>query len=73
MDAKVTLRYGEESRTVDIQSAADIQTILPLPMDEITDLKAAFLHAVTDGVIGSAPLREIIAPDDSVTIVVSER
>ena len=72
MDAKVTLRYGEESRTVDIQGAADIQTILPLPIDEITDLKAAFLHSVTDGVIGSAPLREVIAPEDPVTIIVSD-
>ncbi len=72
MDAQITLRYGEETRTVDIKGAARIDTVLPRQMDEITDLKAAFLHSVTDGVIGSAPLREVISAEDPVTIVVSD-
>lgn len=72
MDAQITLRYGDEERTVDIKGAARIDTILPRQMDEIKDLRAAFLHSVTDGAIGSAPLREVIAAGDPVTIVVSD-
>ena len=40
---------------VEIKGARSVETILPREMAEITDLPAAFLHAVEDGAIGSAP------------------
>ena len=41
-------------------------------MRVIEDIKAEFLHCVTDGVIGTKPLKELIAPTDPVTIVISD-
>ena len=72
MDAEVMLGYGNEQVKVEIKGARSVETILPREMAEITDLKAAFLHAVEDGAIGSAPLREKVSPSDEVTIVVSD-
>ena len=72
MDAAVMLGYGNEQVKVEIKGARSVETILPREMAEITDLKAAFLHAVEDGAIGSAPLREKVSPSDEVTIVVSD-
>ena len=51
------LGYGNEQVKVEIKGARSVETILPREMAEITDLKAAFLHAVEDGAIGSAPLQ----------------
>ena len=72
MDAEVMLGYGNEQVKVEIKGARSVETILPREMAEITDLPAAFLHAVEDGAIGSAPLREKVSPSDEVTIVVSD-
>lgn len=41
-------------------------------MRVIEDIKAEFLYCVTDGVIGTKPLKELIAPIDPVTIVISD-
>ncbi|MCD8075037.1 MAG: nickel-dependent lactate racemase [Lachnospiraceae bacterium] len=72
MDEKISLGYGEEKVEFTVAGAASVKTILPNPMEEITDLKAAFLHSIEDGVIGGAPLWEVIKKDDEVTIVVSD-
>ncbi len=72
MDAEFTLKYGSETKNISVCGAASIETILPKEMSEIDDLQAAFLQAVTDGAIGSRPLREMVSPDDLVTIVVSD-
>jgi len=72
MDEKISLGYGEEKVEFTVAGAASIKTILPNPMEEITDLKAAFLHSIEDDVIGGSPLREVIKKDDEVTVVVSD-
>lgn len=72
MDAEVMLGYGNEQVKVEIKGAQSVETILPREMTEITDLPAAFLHAVEDGAIGSAPLKEMVSASDPVTIVVSD-
>ena len=72
MDAEVLLGYGNEQVKVEIKGAASVETILPREMAEITDLPAAFLHAVEDGAIGSGPLSEMVSAADEVTIVVSD-
>lgn len=72
MDAVVKLKYGEAALSVPILGAASIEEIAPDPMPEIDDLSQAFRAAVEEDVIGSAPLREAISPEDEVTIVVSD-
>ena len=72
MDKDVVLKYGTDSLTVPIRGAARIRTVLPKEMERITDLPAAFLHAVEEGAIGSRPLKEQVGKDDPVTIVVSD-
>ena len=72
MDAVAKLKYGEEYVEIPILGAASIETVEPEPMAEIDDLAQAFRAAVEENVVASAPLKERIAPDDLVTIVVSD-
>ncbi len=72
MDTVVSLGYGEDQVEIEIKNAASVETILPRPMEVIDDLKKTFLHGVTDGTIGCGPLKEIVAKEDDVTIVVSD-
>ena len=41
-------------------------------MEEIKDIKKEFRYCVEDGAIGTKPLKELIASDDPVTIVISD-
>ena len=72
MDAEITLKYGEETKTLSIRGASSIETLLPRQMTEIEDLGQAFIEAVTDGAIDSPPLQQMVSPSDLVTIVVSD-
>ncbi len=72
MDATVTLGYGNESVEIEIKGAASVETILPKPMSEITDLPEAFRRSVEEGAIGGKTLKNTIAAEDDVTIVVSD-
>ncbi len=72
MDAEITLKYGEEAKTLSIRGASSIETLLPRQMTEIEDLRQAFMEAVTDGAIDSPPLQQMVSPSDPVTIVVSD-
>lgn len=46
-----------------------IESVTPAP---ISDLAEAFRRAVEEDAIGSAPLRELVKPDDQVTVVISD-
>jgi nickel-dependent lactate racemase len=72
MDKKISLGYGEDLVEVQIEGAAWIKEILPNPMEEISNLKTAFLHSITDGVIGGKPLNETVSANDDITIIVSD-
>ena len=72
MDEKISLKYGEETVEIDVRGAASIETILPKPMEEITDLRKAFLRAVEQDAIGGVTLKDAVGPEDEVTIVVSD-
>lgn len=72
MDYTARLRYGTEEIEIPVKGAASIEVLNPDPMNEITDLKEAFRAAVEENVIASAPLSELIRPEDPVTIVVSD-
>ena len=43
MDAEITLKYGEETKTLSIRGASSIETLLPRQMTEIQDLGQALL------------------------------
>lgn len=72
MEHIASLNYGTETLQIPIRGAASVEYIDPDPMYEIPDLAETFREAVTEGVIGSRPLRELIAPTDPVTVVVSD-
>ena len=72
MDAEITLKYGEETKTLSIRGASSIETLLPRQMTEIEDLQQAFIEAVTGGAIDSPPLQQMVSPSDPITIVVSD-
>lgn len=68
----IELKYGQGSVTIPIENASSVQYLYENPMAEIADLKEAFLASITGDTIASAPLRELIASDDAVTIVISD-
>lgn len=71
MEKQFDFAYG--SGTVPLKVKAGkidvIEAVTPAPID---DLQAAFRQAVEADVIGSAPLKEVIAPQDQVTVVISD-
>lgn len=72
MDYTAKLKYGTETVTLPIHGAASVQEINPRPMREIEDMPSELLRALNEGVIGTRPLRELIAAENEVTIVVSD-
>ncbi len=72
MDYTANLKYGTETISLPVRGAASVQVVEPEPMQEIDDLEEAFRAAVEENVIASAPLRDLITPDDPVTIIVSD-
>ncbi len=71
MDLDLELKYGKERLPVSIKGAASIKTLGTKPMPVITDI-ASELKRTFEAPIGSAPLKELIGPQDPVTIVVSD-
>lgn len=55
-----------------IEGAKSVAYLHENPMRVIEDIRKEFLYRVTDGVIGTKPLPELIESDDKVTIVISD-
>ena len=72
MDQTVVMKYGETAVSIPIRGAHRIETLHENTMREIENLPAEFARAIGEGAIDSPPLRELIAPDDLVTLVVSD-
>ena len=72
MDMDAILKYGNETVTLPIRGAASIEYINPDEMYELPDLEAALRRGLEQDMIASAPLKELITPEDPVTIVVSD-
>lgn len=68
----VELKYGKEKVAINLQGAKSVEILNEQPMDEIKDLKKAFIKGITTEVVNSKPLNEIINKDDKVTIVISD-
>ena len=69
---QVHLKYGTSAVDFEIDGAKSVKYLYENKMRVIEDIKAEFLHCVTDGVIDTKPLKELIAPTDPVTIVISD-
>lgn len=55
-----------------IEGAKSVAYLHENPMRVIEDIKKEFLYRVTDGVIGTKPLPELIESNDKVTVVISD-
>lgn len=69
---KMELKYGKSTVEISFDGARSVKTLLENPMREIEDIEKEFRYCVEDGVIASKPLKELIAPTDPVTIVISD-
>lgn len=72
MDYLAKMKYGSETLALPIRGAASVTELRAAPMREIEDMPAELLRAMEQDVIGTKPLRELIASKDEVTIVVSD-
>ena len=68
----VELKYGKGKISINLEGAKSVEILNEKPMDEIKDLKEAFIKGITTEVVNSKPLNEIIDKDDKVTIVISD-
>lgn len=69
---KVELKYGKEIVDIDLKKAKLVEILNEKPMEEIKDLRGAFIKSITTEVVNSKPLKEVINKDDMVTIVISD-
>ena len=68
----LAFRYGDESLQIPVDGAQWVQMLKEKPNTPIEDLWAAFQQAVEENMIDSRPLKELVAPEDQVTLVVSD-
>lgn len=68
----VEMKYGKEKIRINLEGSKSVKILNEKSMDEIKDLKEAFIKGITTEVINSKPLNEIIDEDDKVTIVISD-
>lgn len=69
---EVVLKYGEGEVKLALHGAASVEFLQEKPLPVITDLKTAFMQAVTSECMGSPSLSEVIMPCDKVTVLVSD-
>ncbi|MBQ8537500.1 MAG: nickel-dependent lactate racemase [Clostridia bacterium] len=72
MAEPLAFRYGDESLQIPVEGAQWIRLLEEKPNTPINDLGAAFHQAVEADMIASRPLKELIAPNEQVTLVVSD-
>jgi nickel-dependent lactate racemase len=68
---RVKLAYGRTGLCIDLPDGAPVTVIEPRPVAGLADERAAIAAALRVP-IGSAPLRELVGPGDSVAIVFSD-
>ncbi len=72
MVKEIELKYGEQKIHIPVDGAKSVEYIYENPMNEITDIETAFRRCLVEGTIASAPLNELVAADDKVTIIISD-
>lgn len=71
MEQTFQMPYGERTIPVTVR-AREIEVLDAVTPPPIEDIPSAFLRAIEADAIDSRPLKELIAPTDEVTIVVSD-
>lgn len=69
---QVHLKYGASAVDFTIEEARSVAYLHANPMRVIENIKDEFIHCITDQVIDSPPLNQLIQGDDKVTIVISD-
>ncbi|MCE5343868.1 MAG: lactate racemase domain-containing protein, partial [Eubacteriales bacterium] len=71
MEQQFTLNYGEQKipLTIRAKSITVLDAVTPPPMK---DLREAFRTAVEENAVASLALKQVIAPEDEVTVVISD-
>lgn len=67
-----SLKYGKSEVSISFDGARSVHTLTENPMNTIEDVHTAFLKAVTEDVIDSPALEQLVSPDDKITIVISD-
>ena len=67
-----SLKYGKGEVSVSFDGAHSVHTLTENPMNTIEDVHTAFLKAVTEDVIDSPALEQLVNPDDKITVVISD-
>lgn len=67
-----SLKYGKNEVAIAIDGARSVQTLTENPMNTIEDIHAAFLKAITEDTIESPALKQLVASDDKITIIISD-
>ncbi len=73
MDKQVTLKYGEQLLSFPIRDALSVEYIYENEMPVIENLEDAFARAIDSEAIGCRPLRELVAPNDLITVIISDQ
>lgn len=68
----IELKYGDGLVRLDVQDAASVQVLRGNPPPDIADVKTALLRGLEEEMIDSPPLKELVAPTDEVTVVISD-
>ena len=66
------MKYGKNEVAIAIDGARSVQTLTENPMNTIEDIHAAFLKAITEDTIESPALKQLVASDDKITIIISD-
>ena len=67
-----SLKYGKGDVSISFDGARSVHTLTENPMNTIEDVHTAFLKAVTEDVIDSPALEQLVSPDDKITVVISD-
>jgi nickel-dependent lactate racemase len=68
---KLTLAYGREGLEIELPDSAPLEVIEPVPAPGLVDERGAIVAALRLP-LGSAPLRELAGPGDTVAVVFSD-
>ncbi|MEA4891882.1 MAG: nickel-dependent lactate racemase [Peptococcaceae bacterium] len=68
----IQLNYGSQQVALEIEGAASVTWLREKDIPAISDLESAFRRAVEEEAVDSPPLKELLGPEDLVTIVISD-
>lgn len=66
------MKYGKTEVEISVEGAKSVTTLYENEMPKIENIKEAFEKAITEDVIGTKPLNELIEADDKITIILSD-